>query len=792
MKKATSSALLIGLLALSLNNCSPNSSQTSTSTPTPENTSVALADTSSSTLTITPEVSPTPPATNETKPEEGTIIVNSTADDGPGTLRQAIQDSDPGDIISFDPAVFPPDKPGTILLHSGLPLLDQGFITLDASNAGVILDGSASGAAGFEITSEGNVIQGLHIVNFEGPGIILREDASFTQIGGDPQQGVGPLGQGNLISGNFSGIALSSSKSNTLLGNQIGAELGSITGNQRGGIYLEGESIGNIIGPWNSILNNAAGVIFNSSDLLNTTITRNLIYSNETEFLFIQDLPGAPATPELQVVNPAGVVSGTTCPSCIVEIFSGNGSGAEYFEGDLIADTDGSFTLSTNDPFSGQFLVATSTSPDGFTSPFSSPVSNVRVKDTSWVYYNGQILTMEDGIVATAIEIRGDQIVAVGTDEDILDNASPHANLIDLQGKTIMPGFIDAHSHIFGSVYNDDFNGGQQMLLSNGVTTTAEFYVDEEILDKINSINAAGDLRVRISLYPVHIDNCGDIRGDWYWPDYPVSRNDGAMLQIPGLKMFNDGGSCNRPAKSYEYADGGKGDLYFQADELAAMIIQAQERGYQVAIHGLGDQALETIMDAYEIALAGGPNTYHHRIEHNTLVREDMLYRYQDLDLVATIFGQIGVCGFIDGKYLYTSPPEFIHWDMRWRALLDANPDVHFAWHSDAPYIGQPKPMENVYAFATRREFRDDGSVCEPPEWAIDDVITVEEALRIMTIEGAYALMREHEIGSIKTGKLADVIILSDNPLDAPVDAIPDIQVLMTMVGGNVEHCLSG
>jgi predicted amidohydrolase YtcJ len=87
---------------------------------------------------------------------------------------------------------------------------------------------------------------------------------------------------------------------------------------------------------------------------------------------------------------------------------------------------------------------------------------------------------------------------------------------------------------------------------------------------------------------------------------------------------------------------------------------------------------------------------------------------------------------------------------------------------------------------------KDDGTVCEPPDWAADDLLTVDEALTMMTIESAYALLREDEIGSLKAGKLADLIILSGNPLEVAPDSIMDIQVLMTMVGGQVEHCIQG
>jgi len=85
---------------------------------------------------------------------DGDIIVTSTLDDGPGTLHQALLDAESGDIIAFDPAVFPPSAPATIFLRaedqvSSLPNMTQGNITIDASNVGVILDGSENSGASF-------------------------------------------------------------------------------------------------------------------------------------------------------------------------------------------------------------------------------------------------------------------------------------------------------------------------------------------------------------------------------------------------------------------------------------------------------------------------------------------------------------------------------------------------------------------------------------------------------------------------------------------------------------------
>ena len=118
-----------------------------------------------------PPLTPTllPPSPSPT-PTGKTIVVTSPADSGPGTLRQAMEEAQSGDTITFDPVVFPPDAPVTIFIASELPHIRQGNLTIDASNAGVILDGrDAAGdwLAGLQIVeSDANIIQGLQISNF--------------------------------------------------------------------------------------------------------------------------------------------------------------------------------------------------------------------------------------------------------------------------------------------------------------------------------------------------------------------------------------------------------------------------------------------------------------------------------------------------------------------------------------------------------------------------------------------------------------------------------------------------
>ena len=126
MKKALFSLMMGALLALS--SCTPGP----TPTDVPETLTPTLA------LPTATAVPPTPTPT----PQGRTLLVTSTADSGPGTLRQVMQDAQPHDTITFDSAIFPPNAPVTISLSTGLPELSQGNLTIDASNAGVILDGS--------------------------------------------------------------------------------------------------------------------------------------------------------------------------------------------------------------------------------------------------------------------------------------------------------------------------------------------------------------------------------------------------------------------------------------------------------------------------------------------------------------------------------------------------------------------------------------------------------------------------------------------------------------------------
>jgi predicted amidohydrolase YtcJ len=406
------------------------------------------------------------------------------------------------------------------------------------------------------------------------------------------------------------------------------------------------------------------------------------------------------------------------------------------------------------------------------------------------VVVNGNIITMApDPARATAVAISGDLIVAVGDQADVESFIGGNTRVIDLGGATVIPGLVDAHSHFFEEGIRQGIGAGIQdtEILPNGITTTAEFHVRQEMVETMRAYDEAGELSVRSSLYLIYTDSCGEMQGDW-WTAYPPTRGPGEMLRIGGIKVFADGGACNVPAVSFTYSDGTTGDLYFDVDEMESIIREIDAEGHQVAVHALGDRAVETVLTAMERVIGDGDNPLRHRIEHNAVVRPDLYGRHQEAGAVAVLFGAFRTCFLTDAnnRYRHRTPDEYAAWEWPWRQLLDSNPEARFAWQVDYPAL--PASLgANLAGFVTRVE-----GDCQPtPDIAVG-AISVEEALHLMTLGSAYALDRDQEVGSLEVGKFADLVVISQDPTVVDRSALEATEALMTMVGGQVEFCREG
>ena len=408
------------------------------------------------------------------------------------------------------------------------------------------------------------------------------------------------------------------------------------------------------------------------------------------------------------------------------------------------------------------------------------------VEAAGLIFTGGPVVTMDPALgTVEAIAIDGAEIVAVGSVDEIARYQGPDTVVIDLEGRTVAPGFVDAHTHILTDM--DGLDVGQRLALEHGITTLAEAFTDQERLDTFAAAAESGELRVRTHMYLVRTDNCGVDRGLWY-EEYAPGEVLSERLRVAGVKIFSDGGTCGPLGASEPFLDGFEvSDPFHDLPTLTSYIKDAADGGYQVIVHAQGDLAIANVQDAYASVLAGGDNELRHRIDHNAIVTQEIAARYGELGLIPVLFGSSEACRpDLPWTDFYKENGE------EPREILAANPDLIVGWHGDDPWILPIGALPELFSLVTRGAVAEDGTICDPPDWMAGEGVTVEQGLAMMTTGSAYALWQDEVVGSLTPGKLADVLVLSDNPLTVPAGELPEIDVLMTMIGGVAEFCRSG
>lgn len=281
------------------------------------------------------------------------------------------------------------------------------------------------------------------------------------------------------------------------------------------------------------------------------------------------------------------------------------------------------------------------------------------------------------------------------------------------------------------------------------------------------------------------------------------SQVDADLLAKVGYKIFADGTPwLGTIATSFSYLDTepvrdagfplglhpGERALNFTREEFEAHLEPIADSGRQVACHVNGDLAIDMVLDSYEAVLRrhGLLDSDHRwRVEHIGAVRQDQLERMATLGVVPTFglfqFTQWG--DLLDGV-MYES----VH-GSSWCRIGDAERiGLRQSYHNDGN-ISRPLPMANVQAAVTRQvnsRHADgtygfaDGRVHGP-----EQRVSLHEALRAITINAAYCVKREHEIGSLEVGKFADFVELADDPYQVPADELVErCRVTATWLGG--------
>lgn len=251
-------------------------------------------------------------------------------------------------------------------------------------------------------------------------------------------------------------------------------------------------------------------------------------------------------------------------------------------------------------------------------------------------------------------------------------------------------------------------------------------------------------------------------------------------LKIGPIKIIVDGAVAGRTAALYEpYADNPSscGILATDMKTLNQIVSEAHEAGFQLAIHANGDKAIDLALKAYERALRKLPRINHrHRIEHCSVVNPETVKRIKKLGITPVLFAAYPY--YHGDKLIPAFGPKRVHELMAYRSFLDAGVEV--ASHSDypcSPYL----PLLGIHSIVNRVTM---GGKPFSPE----QKITPREALLTYTRYAAFSTFEEDIKGSIEPGKLADLVVLSENPLEVAPEKIKDISVETTILGGEIVY----
>lgn len=253
-------------------------------------------------------------------------------------------------------------------------------------------------------------------------------------------------------------------------------------------------------------------------------------------------------------------------------------------------------------------------------------------------------------------------------------------------------------------------------------------------------------------------------------------------LRVGAIKLFQDGSFMAQTAALQEpYCDkpDSRGMLIHSQEEIDAIVAAAHAAGMQVAVHVIGDAGITSSLDAIAKAQAAHPRANaRHRLVHYEVLTEDILRRSRELGIAADIQPKfVATQGHVvesrvgPVRALLTFP---------WKTVLERN--IPAAGSSDYP-VEPFAPLLGIWAAVNRTADSSPGYIFRPEER-----LSVTEALRLFTVMGAYATFEEDIKGTLTSGKLADMVVLSEDPHQVDPPDIKDIKVEMTVVGGKIVY----
>lgn len=311
-------------------------------------------------------------------------------------------------------------------------------------------------------------------------------------------------------------------------------------------------------------------------------------------------------------------------------------------------------------------------------------------------------------------------------------------------------------------------------MAASGLTSTTDAYGDLDDMIAYQDARDAGELYFRVAFMP---GGNSKVYEGLKIAGMRTGFGDN-MLRIGAVKYAADGSASERTmymSTPYEGTND-HGILTMSQEEIDDAVDDAVAHGFRVGIHANGDWTIDMVLTAYERVLRDhtGPNP-RHRIEHCSLINDDLLARIKAAGVVPAPFYTYA---HYHGNKWVDYGEEKMEKMFAHRSFLDAGiPVAPASDYTPGPY----EPMMAIQSMVTRKDMR--GRV-----WGASQRISVTEAMRICTVHGAYASFEEDVKGSLVPGKLADFVILENDPHDVDPDAIKDIKIVRTVMGGRTVY----
>ena len=307
---------------------------------------------------------------------------------------------------------------------------------------------------------------------------------------------------------------------------------------------------------------------------------------------------------------------------------------------------------------------------------------------------------------------------------------------------------------------------------ARGITSCAAAGASPENIRMYQAVRAAGNpVRLGVMVLENHFKKAADLGLRSGFGD--------DMLRLTAIKVFHGNSLSGRTCwVSEEYSDR---PGYFgipparQQAQLDEAYQAMHDAGWQTATHSNGDREIDMVLTAIERAQAKNPRPDpRHRIEHASIMTPELLERAKKAGVILVFHSYM----WEHGDKLASYGPKRLAMMHAYRTAIDMG--IHVAGHSDST-VSAAYPLLRIQDMVTRQG--EDGRV-----YGANQRVTVDEAIRVWTLDGAYATFEENSKGSITPGKLADFVVLRADPRKVPGRKIKDIVIASTWIGGKAAY----